>query len=163
MKAKDKTTGTFKEVYVKALDSLPVGSEIDFDGETTDIPAGWEEVDSFNLVGYTLYENATGSNGDITLNDSAANYDYIEIFYRNLDSFYTSTRMYNPNSKTVFLNVNFVAPDGLTIANQSKIVTINGNTITVNRYGEAKIAGGTPSNTASNYIYITKVIGYKEV
>ena len=42
MKAKDKTTGTFKEVYVKALDSLPVGAEIDFEG--TDIPTGWEET-----------------------------------------------------------------------------------------------------------------------
>ena len=44
MRAKDKTTGQFKKVYVKALDSMPVGSELDFDGNSADIPVGWEEV-----------------------------------------------------------------------------------------------------------------------
>lgn len=43
MKYKD-SQGNFKEIYVKALDSMPVGSEIDFNGTSADIPAGWEQV-----------------------------------------------------------------------------------------------------------------------
>jgi hypothetical protein len=39
-----KDNGQFKEIYVKALDSLPVGAEIDFDGDSADIPDGWELV-----------------------------------------------------------------------------------------------------------------------
>ena len=46
MKARDRQTGLFKKVFVKALDSLPVGSEIDFDGPASDIPVGWEQVDN---------------------------------------------------------------------------------------------------------------------
>ena len=46
MKAKNPTTGNFEEIYVKALDSLPVGTEVDFDGTSADIPIGWEQVDS---------------------------------------------------------------------------------------------------------------------
>ncbi len=44
MLARDRQTNQFKKVYVKALDSLPVGSEIDFDGQASDIPVGWEET-----------------------------------------------------------------------------------------------------------------------
>lgn len=43
MKYKD--NGQWKEIYVKALDSMPVGTEIDFDGQASDIPVGWEQVD----------------------------------------------------------------------------------------------------------------------
>lgn len=34
--------GTIKEISVKASDTLPIGSVVEFDGDT--IPSGWEEV-----------------------------------------------------------------------------------------------------------------------
>lgn len=37
-----KDEGQFKEIYVKALDSMPVGTIVDYDGQTSDIPTGWE-------------------------------------------------------------------------------------------------------------------------
>lgn len=46
MKAKDKTTGQFKKVYVKAMDALPVGTELDFDGSLADLPEGWVQVEN---------------------------------------------------------------------------------------------------------------------
>lgn len=46
MKYRDPETGEFKELYVKAVDTLPVGTEVDYEGE--DVPAGWEEVESIN-------------------------------------------------------------------------------------------------------------------
>ena len=42
LKYKDETTGTFKDLEVKALDSMPVGTIVDYDGQASDIPAGWE-------------------------------------------------------------------------------------------------------------------------
>ena len=48
MKAKNPSTGNFEEVYVKALDSLPVGSEIDFTGSASAIPVGWEQVETYS-------------------------------------------------------------------------------------------------------------------
>lgn len=40
---KDSTTGQMKPLGVKVEDTLPVGTEVDYDG--TDIPEGWVEVD----------------------------------------------------------------------------------------------------------------------
>lgn len=34
--------GTFSDIYFKATDTLPIGTEIDYEGEV--IPDGWEEV-----------------------------------------------------------------------------------------------------------------------
>lgn len=48
MKARNPSTGNLEEVYVKALDSMPVGSEIDFIGSTSDIPTGWEQTDDYS-------------------------------------------------------------------------------------------------------------------
>ena len=42
MKYRDED-GDFQELYFKASDTLPVGTEVDYDGETA--PAGWEEID----------------------------------------------------------------------------------------------------------------------
>lgn len=50
MKALDTVSGTFKKVYVKALDSLPVGTEVDFNGQAGDIPAGWEAVSDKSIM-----------------------------------------------------------------------------------------------------------------
>ena len=50
MKVLNPNTGQFEEVYVKALDSLPVGTEIDFDGAVSDIPTGWEQVDVYSTT-----------------------------------------------------------------------------------------------------------------
>ena len=52
--------GTIKEVKVKAFDTLPVGAELDYDGNT--VPDGWTEVENFNTAteyktGYILNDN----------------------------------------------------------------------------------------------------------
>ena len=48
MKARNPNTGTLETVYVKALDSMPVGSQVEFTGNT--IPAGWEEVNDYSTT-----------------------------------------------------------------------------------------------------------------
>ena len=42
MKYRDPETGEFKELYAKAVDTLPVGTVVDYEGN--EIPAGWEEA-----------------------------------------------------------------------------------------------------------------------
>lgn len=34
--------GEYKDIYVKSFDTLPIGAEVDYDGET--VPTGWTEV-----------------------------------------------------------------------------------------------------------------------
>lgn len=42
MKYKDPVTGQLKELSLKAADTLPIGTVVEYDGET--VPDGWEEV-----------------------------------------------------------------------------------------------------------------------
>ena len=34
--------GEYKDIYIKTFDTLPVGAEVDYDGET--VPEGWSEI-----------------------------------------------------------------------------------------------------------------------
>lgn len=52
--------GTYKNIYVKALDSMPVGTEVQFDGQVDDIPAGWEQVEDKGDV-YSTTEQKIGT------------------------------------------------------------------------------------------------------
>ena len=61
MKYKDPITGELKDIYVKASDTLPVGSVVDYDGE--DIPAGWEQVEEDDVA---LIESGSNENGNWT-------------------------------------------------------------------------------------------------
>lgn len=49
--------GTYKDIYVKAFDTLPVGAEVDYDGSV--VPDGWTEVDEE----YTLNNQPAHSTG----------------------------------------------------------------------------------------------------
>ena len=53
---KDSTTGQMKPLGVKVEDTLPVGTEVDYDGQ--DIPEGWIEIDNPNE--YSTTEKVVG-------------------------------------------------------------------------------------------------------
>lgn len=76
MKVKNPSTGNFEEVYVKALDSLPVGSEIDFTGSASDIPVGWEQVREKGVIDTLLNETTTADTYTIP---DIENYDFIVV------------------------------------------------------------------------------------
>lgn len=117
------------------------------------------------LVGKTIYENDEGSNGNITLNDSAANYDYLEIYFRTNDStnYKNSVKIYSPDNALVPLSYPLVAANGTAIYWKTKTVRVSGNSIFSNdgnRYAEATIKA-TTSISQKNNIYITRVVGYR--
>lgn len=54
-----------------------------------------------------LYNNTSGVTGTVTLSASAANYNWLEIFYGDSkQGFYSSVRIYSPNGKYAALNIN---------------------------------------------------------
>lgn len=111
-----------------------------------------------------LYNNSTGSDSTITLNDSSANYEYLEIYFRTNDSnvYQSSIRVFSPNGKYVPLIFYLVAGNGTSIYAKMKNVFINGNTISNygSRYCEMSITSSV-SVKNNNFIYITRVVGYK--
>lgn len=58
-------------------ETLPVGSEIDYDGTT--VPTGWEETSAIQSKVKQLIIQGDYSSGTITLNDDIRNYDYLII------------------------------------------------------------------------------------
>lgn len=63
--------GTIKEIKVKSFDTLPVGSEVDYDGSV--VPDGWTEVEevgeittSYGTLYYTKIGKLVHIEGDLT-------------------------------------------------------------------------------------------------
>ena len=148
--------GEFVDVSIKALDSMPVGTEVDFDGQVSDIPTGWEQVSN------VLYENNSGTSGNIELNDDIANYSFIEFIAINKDGttetyptfkFDTSKTTYNMSDLSIG-----VSSYNLFTKSYSKGTTTSGKTTLIANTGRLYSNG-----SYSNYevLQIIKVIGYK--
>ena len=117
--------------------------------------------DDGNLLnGKTIYENNEGSNGNITLSDSATGKKYIDIFYRDNDRTYSSVRVYDPDNKHV--DISTISRWGSVLYIKQKRIAIagnkiaNGNTTEVAFTTAPKIA----IDTNANSIYITRVVAY---
>lgn len=48
MRYQDPETGEMKEISVKAADTLPIGTIVDYDGD--EVPPGWEEVEETDII-----------------------------------------------------------------------------------------------------------------
>ena len=59
MKYRDPSTGNFRDLHVKVSDTLPIGAEIDYDGET--VPDGWEEIAIANIIQAGITETITST------------------------------------------------------------------------------------------------------
>ena len=115
------------------------------------------KVNKLQREGEILYESTSGTTGNITLNQNVSNFNSIEIFYKNVDNFFSSVKVETPNKKNVNLSITFINQDGLVLNVSSAINYINEGMISTVFYGGAS---GT-NVTANNDIKITKVIGYR--
>lgn len=123
------------------------------------------------LEAEVLYDSTTGTNGNVTLSKSSANYSYLEIFYYNSEyrNMYGSIKVPSPNGKHI--NLQTINPykefnsDGTTKVARLHVLgsdyLISGSTITfVEGYGLA-VNGESIYGVSSNTMKIVKVIGYK--
>lgn len=140
------------EFTQKTTSGINIG-DITINGDTTPIYAPTSDGEAT-----TLYTNSTGTNGAFTLSDSAENYKMLEFFFRNDVNQYGSTRIYEPNGKRVNFSIVVYNTTTAKCYIQSSAKNINGTSIT--NYSSSEYAVGGSLSTG-NYIYITKVIGYK--
>lgn len=108
-----------------------------------------------------LYNNTTGTTGTVTLSQTAANFTYIDIFYKQQDNYFSFVRIYSPNNKMATLHG--VASWDADTYYSNKNVTISGTQIT-NKYNSTWYI--TPSTGAAgvsmqNKITIVRVDGWK--
>lgn len=116
----------------------------------------------------TLYSNASGTKGTVTLSQKATNFAYLDIFYLNnngVGDSYNRLSVSQNGNYFILSNIGFYLNSG---------DSVNGSEIRVSSY---KLSGNTITVTGSSYtyirnkavnwmdnnnnIYIYKVIGYK--
>lgn len=144
-------------------EALPVGSQINFDGEVSDIPVGWQQVPDNQIV---LYNDTTGTGvtglNSITLSDSISNYSRIKLV---IDTSRDGSSKYAYNIIKEF-NINSTLTQFSESVCYDKIVwftfSISNKTLSITRNRITEVSNGGITMTEGNYVYITKVIGYKE-
>lgn len=126
-----------------------------YNGWTNGTRGSWRRLADAPVV---LYDNSTGTNGSVTLSSSAANYTYLEIFYKGNDSQYSSVKVFEPNGKDVSMLVSLTYNNQIYL--KQKIVTISGTSITSKNNSQGNFNASQQGWSNVNYIYITRVIGY---
>lgn len=116
--------------------------------------------------GTILYENANGTNADFTLNETIANYKYIQVEYtdNNKDCYRLSNLIPADNCKDNLDIWGGFYDGGIRIVGRTSFLSISGTSATIvssSRNGYFVITPSGANSQAGNYIYITKVIGYK--
>lgn len=143
-------------------DNLPVGTIIDYDGNT--VPDGYEEVDSMDINnGVVLWENPDTTVEFIaqTINLSSSNYDYVEISFarRIIDDVGNKIRIEKAEKNTSGHTESEYLTTGSSVNIASRLFNISDNTISF----EDNLLQQTGSSRAinNNYNVPIKVIGYK--
>lgn len=131
---------------------------------------GWKlfsDPGYMQLKPVTLYENSSGTNGTITLSESAANFSYLEFEYgisggRRGGSF----RIYNPNPSQMYLSV-VQATNTTSTTIHRTLYRISDNTVTSNYLSTSgnvilNSSAGTVTHTCTeSTIYIYRVTGVR--
>lgn len=152
---KYKYNGQWVDLSIKALDSMPVGTIVEFDGQISDIPNGWQQ-DTSNI----LYEDSTGTMGDITLSDNVDNYNYFLVSGVDKDNASSAMNM------IMFKCGNTIRGTETTISGSdmgawtTRTYTYSGKNLTFSSQYYTTIAHGWNTFNYNNFI-VRKIIGYK--
>ena len=112
--------------------------------------------------GVELYNNTSGTTGNVALSDTATNYRFLDIFYAS-DGIGHSTRIDTSRTTSSLYGV---AGTGTDIWEKMSTYSISGNNLNFVRSfkRDTTISSGNTNCATSNtssYLTITKVVGYK--
>ena len=117
----------------------------------------------------TLYSNSSGTTGTVTLNETAANFSRLEIFFGKTESNNTviyrgSVKLNSPNGKIANLAIAYNITNGSMGQLACKCVTVSGTSIsnTSNTGGYMNLYNGRSVEWGSTIeVKIYEVLGYK--
>lgn len=148
--------GELKELVIKANDSIPAGSVIEFDGDV--VPEGYEQVEDNKII---LYENQDGNNGyEIELLDTVEKCVEVEIYGIGDNNIRIYKKILNPNQATFEMSSE-VMYEGTEYINKALCAFIN-NKFYKYQDREYKIdvtSANVRNVTTSNWLKIVKIVG----
>lgn len=119
------------------------------------------EANGYGIIPEVLYDNSSGTTGTVTLEETAANFKFLEIYYMdNNNKDCDMKKVCSPNGKTVSLALIDANSTTSTYIRRVKCA-ISGTSITQSNGGYVNINGSTVTSTAGSYIKIIKVVGYR--
>ena len=141
--------GEYKDIYAKAFDTLPIGTEVDYTGDS--VPDGWTQVDE--VVWTNPNPTSNFSSTELTLDDT---YSKVKIVFKRKsdeDYYYISGDIYNDNNYigTIGLASNLLV-QRLSKLDGTKLNIANG--FKYSTYGSA-------SSQDNSMMIPVKVYGYK--
>lgn len=127
----------------------------------TDLQKLIEDLENdINTNAVTLYENEQGTKTDITLSESAENFEYIEIFFTS-DDIYNSVKIPKPNGKRVNINNSFTLNNiqylylAVWSISNTKLSFVSAKNNFIDTNNDIGTYG------SDSYIKIVKVVGYR--
>lgn len=148
--------GELKELVIKANDSIPAGTIVDFDGDV--VPEGYEKVEDNKII---LYENQDGNNGyEIELLDTVEKCVEVEIYGIGDNNIRIYQKILNPNQATFEMSSE-VMYEGTEYINKALCAFIN-NKFYKYQDREYKIdvtSANVRNVTTSNWLKIVKIVG----
>ena len=109
-------------------------------------------------VARILYDNNTGTNGTVTLAETAANFAFMFIGFRTNESEYDGVFVRSPNGKKVTFITGDVSATNINL--KTRTVTISGTSVTTVSGSTVHASINNSAQSGSNYIYTTHVIGF---
>lgn len=97
------------------------------------------------LKAYTLYSNESGTTGNFTLSDNCSNYSVLDIYAKDTEGVYISSKIYSPNGKQLYVSEIITA--GSKIYDKHTVLQFNNKNVT--------------QSGKTGDIFITEVIGHK--
>lgn len=123
---------------------------------------GWRRIMSEPVV---LYDNASGSNGTITIDSTygtLSDFEYVEMFFKDNNGKEGGyCKIFSPANKTITLSLVEASASSLTLVRRTVYDTDTTEFTPLDSYGYLSITGSTASHTGrANYIYITRILGH---
>ncbi len=110
------------------------------------------------LIPVTLYDNSSGNNGNVTLSETSANFEFIDIFFRTNTYDYGSLRIYRPYNSSFTLN-KIDNNSGTTLFAKMSKYSLSGTSITRTDARWEEIQSSAKGTDAT--IFILRVVGYR--
>lgn len=152
------STNDYTDADKNKVDNMPVAQN-NYSTSTTN-PYSADYANN-TILGTVLYENTTGTTGNITLSDNIENYDYVEIqsyvIYTDTPVYTNTGRIPTISAGRIHIN-NFFIAASLPFMAYNKRISISNKSLTVASDRYYSTAGGSAEGS---YTYITKIIGYK--
>jgi len=149
-----------KKGYIQLYGQNTGRAQLEYENSASNVVQTFPAKTGKLSVYTTLYYNASGTTGTVTLSESAANYKFLDIYFGKGTTTMKFTRVYSPNGQSALLSFFMRADNNFQFL--TKRLAISGKNITSSQYGGINVTlnSTTVGTFTSNELAIFRVDGW---